>query len=261
MRDLESALCQGTHLKGGVPLGGKAGDPIITCSHDIKSDKNIYVWGDSHARHLLAGLIDTYPAYNIHILYFSSCLSQSGFGGFIYAYEGRTALKEACIDRNRRALEFFQTQGSTSIILHQYFGYEGQFSEAWYDATQKIIDTLALHGHRVAFLGGVPQPGVSLIECLAVPATITIWMNERRCRGNPVLAQRIVHWNKDLSARFPHNFVDISPVFCADSTYCSAIDGNTLIYRDKHHLTFYGAKKMIQAVEYRLSKLLGIRGS
>lgn len=258
MRDIESALCNGTDIVDGIVLGGKADQPIITCSHDRQSNENIYVWGDSHSRHLLAGLISNFPSHNIHILYFTSCLAQSGIGTFIYEYKGRTALKNACIARNKQAMQFFQTQKPTSIILHQYFGYEGQFSDAWYASTEKIITELTAHGNKVAFIGAVPRPAVALAECITVPEIIPDWLLSLRCTGDQKTQKKIFLLNIELEKNISDNFLNPNEALCIDENNCHAVENSNLIYRDKHHLTLYGSVKLIDGVRNELFQMLGM---
>lgn len=258
MRAMESALCKGSDKLHGVRLGSAPGDPIITCSHNVGSEQNIYVWGDSHARHLLAGLISSYPDHNIHILYYTSCPAQSGSNGFVSNFEGREALKQGCVERNAKAKALFAEAKPTAIILHQLFGYDGQFSPEWYAATEEIIELLEGAGHRVAFLGGVPRPGVAMADCVAVPAIISDAQLARRCKGNPTLSHTIVSRNTELSKRFPKNFVDLNGFFCTSPKSCYASRGTTLLFRDKHHLTVWGARMLLSHVQPRLSAVLNL---
>lgn len=258
MRAEESSLCQGTDVIDGVDLGGQAGQPILTCSHNINADQDIYVWGDSHARHLLPGLVEAFPDQNIHILYFTSCMAQSGVGDFIHDYQGRSALREACVDRNRGAIAYFQNLSPTSVILHQYFGYEGQFSSQWYSATEELFETLESRGHRVAFIGGVPRPGVSVAECVAVTALFTNGFIEGRCAVNSELAMQVTGWNAEVAVHLSRHFIDVSPVFCSNEFDCRATDGSTLLYRDTHHLTVYGSRQLIRSIGAELSQLINI---
>lgn len=257
-RDLESAFCGDTHIRDGVKLGGKPDQPIITCAHERQSDRDLYVWGDSHARHLVPGLVETFPDHNIHILYFTSCPSQSGIGDFVYEYEGRTALRDACIDRNERAMAFFLDNDPAPIILHQFFGYDGQFSEEWFDSTRTIIATLTEHGNNLAFVGAVPRPDVHLAECLAVPGTIPDSILLRRCSGDETIQREMFRLNDDVAEKMPGNFINPNVVLCPTGGTCPTIEEDGLIYRDKHHLTPYGSRKLIAGIEAPLSEMLSI---
>lgn len=258
MRADESALCGGTDVLDGVNLGNKPDQPIITCTHDIGSEKNLYVWGDSHGRHLLAGLIEGFPGHNIHILYFTSCLAQSGTAGYVYTYEGREALAQGCLDRNARARAFFKQAAPSAVILHQYFEYEGQFSDAWFAATDEIIAMLEASGHRVAFIGGVAFPEIAMGPCLAVPPLISDARLSQRCVGQEQPAKRIQERNEQLAERFADHFVPVNDFFCSREGQCRTTDGSTLLFRDARHLTLQGARMLIAHIRPRLSQLLGL---
>lgn len=256
MREWESALCNGTDRDGEVQLGGQPGEPLITCESDIGSDKNIYVWGDSHARHLLPGLRKRYDQHNIRIMYYSSCLPQSGYSGFYYNYEGKSALAKGCEERNFEAIRYFQNIKSSLIILHQYFGYEEQFHHNWNSATDFVIGRLKELGHSVAFIGGVPRPDIELANCLTVPPLISNNRLSIRCRGDQSVGEEIRSQNRELAALFPDHFVDVSDFFCSNETGCSATQGAMLLFRDKHHLTTAGSEAMISFIGDDLDRFL-----
>lgn len=257
-RETETAYCEGGRVDEEQKADNNAPDPLVTCVYNSSSDKKLYVWGDSHARHLLPGLATHFPDYNIRILYLTSCLAQSGIAGFRYAYEGRTALAEDCVARNKRAMAFFQEENPAPIILHQYFGYEGQFSPSWYDSTRRIVTELSRKGHRIAFVGAVPRPAVALADCLVVPETIPDWLLARRCRGDRSVQGEIVDGNNRLEQDFPDIFVNINHVLCRPDGSCPIVDGSELIYRDKHHLTEFASKQVVGAIRAQLSDLLGL---
>lgn len=255
MRNMESALCNNTHIINGTELGNEADEPIITCSHNTQSSKNIYVWGDSHARHLLPGLVSNFPNYNIHILYFTSCLAQSGIKNFIYEYENRTALRDACVSRNKRAMEFFKKRKSDHILIHQYFGYKGQFSESWHASTNHIIEELSKYGHRIAFIGAVTRPMKPLGDCIAVPITIPENLLSWRCKGDQEVQKEVFELNDELEKNLGNFFINTNNVLCKSSMNCISVEGSNLIYRDNHHLTLYGSNKLISGIRNNINKI------
>lgn len=251
----ENRLCGGVEAR----FGGDPGDPLLTCSYDIGAPESIYVWGDSHARHLISGLVARYPAHNIQIFYFTSCPSQSGLSDYVYDYEGRAALQDACVARNKAAIDFFASAAPTAVILHQYFGYAGQFTQEWYTATSTLMQELTQYGHSVVFIGGVVQPKSVLSECLAVPAFFSDKMLEARCKASEESYLQISNWNSNVAARFPDHFLDVTSVFCADGFPCASKTGPQLLFRDDHHLSIAGSRFLINALAPTLNQKLGLK--
>ena len=236
-------------------LGGKPGEKLVTCERR-GSGKHVYVWGDSHARHLLPGVAEAFPDVTVDILYYTSCLPQSGIGDYVYEFEGRKALADGCVARNRKALAMFETMAPTTIILSQYAGYEGDDGNLFLDASRILIDRLERAGHAVTWLGAVPYPDRDLGECSAVPATISNARLGLRCRGSEAAFDQIARRNAERARQFPDVYVDITPEFCPDGTYASCVwvsDGRPL-FRDKHHITVDKSIAVIRAVRDRIGR-------
>ncbi|KPB01452.1 acyltransferase family protein [Ahrensia marina] len=253
MREAESAYCGDTHILGDVELGSTPDSPLITCSR-IAGEEHIYIWGDSHARHLLPGIAEAFPAVTIDILYFTSCLPQSGIGEYVYNYEGRQALAETCVKRNREALVMFEKMSPTTIILHQYVGYEDDDGATFLDASRKLVDLLEGFGHTVTWVGGVPYPDRLLADCVTVPAIYSDEMLRRRCTGNKTAFNKIVELNSVRAALFQDVYIDIIPQFCLgeSSTSCSWVKNSRPLFRDKHHLTVDTSIAIIRAIKNRI---------
>lgn len=255
MREMESAYCAGTDLDAGEQLGGKAGEPLITCERSGRGS-HVYVWGDSHARHLLPGVAEAFPDATVDILYFTSCLPQSGIGDYVYDFEGRKVLADGCVARNRQALAMFEAMAPTTIILSQYAGYGGDDSDVFINASRVLIDRLEAAGHSVTWLGAVPYPDRDLGECSAVPATISNARLGQRCKGSKVAFEAIAKRNTERTHRFPDVYVDITSQFCPDGTYSSCewvADGKPL-FRDKHHMTVEKSISTVRAIRDRIGR-------
>lgn len=254
LRHLETDFCDAAVRP---EVRGTEEVPLVTCARDVSAEApGLYVWGDSHARHLVGGLATVYPDHNIRILYFTSCLAQSGLGPFFYTYEGRAQLANDCRARNQAALAFFEAHAPTTVILHQYFGYEGQFSEAWFEATTLLADQLRSMGHQIVFVGGVVQPGEDFVTCYSVPGTLSDDVLEQRCQIDQALSQRIVSQNNILEERFPDIFINPNGAFCKLDGVCAGLDGDTLLFRDRHHLSIDGSVHLVRHIADELERAL-----
>lgn len=255
MRERESAYCAGSDLEGDQQLGGKPGEPLITCQRSGGAG-HIYVWGDSHARHLVPGVAEAFPDDTVDILYFTSCPPQSGIGDYVYDFEGRKALADGCVARNQQALAEFEAMAPTTIILSQYAGYGGDDSYAFINASRVLIDRLAAAGHSVSWLGAVPYPDRDLGECSAVPATISDARLGQRCKGSSRAFEAIAKRNAERARRFADVYVDITPQFCPEGTYssCVWVDGGNPLFRDKHHMTVEKSISTVRSVRDRIAR-------
>ena len=248
MRDQESAFCD---------EGPVSETDLITCRREVSPEADtIYVWGDSHARHLIGGLAHVFPNHNIRILYFTSCLAHSGIGSYLYVYEGRRQLADDCVARNRAALQMFADHSPTAVILHQYFGYEGQFSEEWFTTNDILMSELRGAGHAALFLGGVPQPGPGFADCRAVPALISDRMLDRRCAPDADLGARIEEQNQVLATRLGDTFIAPDQAFCPGDGLCQAINNGMLLFRDSHHLSVAGAERLLTLYRDQIEEIL-----
>lgn len=260
LREAESAICDAGPVAGPVAVSSPM-DDLITCHREVSPEApTVYVWGDSHARHLIAGLAEVYATHNIRILYLSSCMAQSGFAEFRYDYEGRSAMAAECVARNLDAMARFEAHAPTRIILQQYFGYSADLPETWFDATDLILERLAASGHRVAVFGGPPEPGPGFTNCLPVPGVFSDAALDARCRLDRAAADRIAAINAQIAQRFGAVFVDAFAPFCEPGGVCQGRDGDVLLFRDTHHLTTEGSRRLIAARADRLDQLFAGAG-
>lgn len=258
LRDEESSYCGTSHLRNGHEIGATPGDPLITCTINPTGKQTIYVFGDSHARHLGPGLAEHFPKYKVKILYFTSCHAQSGSANYKYDYEGRDALAKGCLDRNMRALKFFETEEPATILIHQFAGYHSDQSEAFFDAAHSLIVRLRSEGHKVLWVGPVVRPDKVVSECASVPFSFPTFFLKRRCSGDPEAAKIVLEYSANLKSKFKDIFIDISPYFCEDKdpNSCRTISENGQpIFRDKHHLSVFGSQEVIEYIKAPLTSV------
>lgn len=253
-RELENDYCSGTHKIEDVELGGKASQPLVTCSREVRGNKTIYSLGDSHARHLIPGLSEAFPDHTISAMYFTSCIAQSGLENFYSAYEGRINLAQACADRNLRAIEFFRNEPPTSILIHQYAGYEGDESEAWFEAADYLLEKLISFGHEVKWIGAVIRPDILVADCLAVPDVYPDEFLEKRCVGDAKIAQLVFQKNQILHDIYPEKYINLNEFFCptGQPENCKVARNGQPLFRDKHHLTTDASILLIETIKLDL---------
>ena len=216
---------------------------LVTCQVERNSEQSIYVFGDSHARHLIAGLESSYPDHNIRIMYFTGCLPNYGTLGYTYSL-GTQALNDACGKRNSEALKFFASIPPTTIIL-SFWMIDADLTEVFKRSISSVVHQLISDGHRVRVLSDVIRPGISLSDCYAVPRTISDKHQEKRCRGNAKLDRKLVSQNEKLAQILgAPPYVDMSRFFCP-SDYCRASIDGKLLFRDSNHLTIDGSRLYI----------------
>jgi hypothetical protein len=220
---------------------------LVTCSTEREAGKTVYVWGDSHAWHLIIGLSKTYPDFNIRILYFTGCRPQSGLFGYRYGYEDRAYYADACAKRNQDALAFFSRAQPTNIILH-YFMSDGEIDfMPLTNATEKLVAALASFGHNVKLLGDVIRPNIYLPDCYSVPPIITDHRQSLHCHGDLTLASHLSAQNDRFAAIFGERFVNPAGAFLADGQYLTVVSDH-LLFRDTNHLTPFGSTYFIGKV-------------
>lgn len=258
LRAQESAFCEGTDSRQGKNLGTAPGDPLVTCVRKRDPDKEIYVVGDSHARHLLPGLSTVFPDHTIQIMYFTSCPVQSGFGDYVFHRKGNPALTQGCIQRNKKVLEFFSNRTSSNVVLHQYSGYAGEGTAGWYAASETFISRLQSSDHKVVWLGPVVYPGKRLNDCVSVPNIYSDQKLSQRCQGDSKVVKSVYSLNETLVQKHPHTYVSLAPFFCPSgtSTSCRFVKGGVPLFRDKHHLTPEASIALLQSYRKSLEEIL-----
>ena len=240
-RNLETEYCGGQEKS----------ESLFTCVDDRHSDETIYVWGDSHSRHLISGLSEKFKNKNIKILYLSSCSPQIGLFGFSYDYEGRELLAKQCVDRNKKALSYFLGISKTTIIFHNYLRKGEGSDKKFINSTVALVDALTSKGHRVKIISDVIRPDEVLSDCYSVPMIFSDSWLQRRCVGDQAKAKMQEAENDKFGAQLPAGiFINMNDFFCGTGVCLAMKDGQPL-FRDEHHLTLFGSEKFI---EYAVQK-------
>ena len=221
---------------------------LFTCQNFRGKDRDIILWGDSHALHLVAGFSEWFPGHNVYVLFMPGCNPQSGFAGYVRPYGSRET--EACVARNRAALELIEAMPPTSVVLSSS---KGPRPEVIVPPTRELVARLEAAGHRVAVLGDVIVPGRNLVDCASVPDWLVSDARvAARCTVDPATVAEDLAYNDKLAALMPDlDLVELDEVQCPDGA-CRFFDKGEVLFRDDHHLTLDGSKLFVGAARDRL---------
>ena len=210
---------------------------LVPCQIFRKAPKDLYAWGDSHAGHLAAGLAKAYPGYNIYIMVRGSCPTPAGLG----TYEQKLAT--SCLERNRKAHDYFLNLPPTNIIVTNYNRLTLP-PRRLVAAMQPLVDALRAKGHTVVFLGDFIPPGINLVDCVAAPPYLVSdrWI-EKRCVAIRKAGASNMAYNRKLS-KLVGDFVSPNRIQCPNQ-HCKFFDGTRLLFRDTHHLNDRGSRLFV----------------
>lgn len=226
-------------------------EDIFSCQNDRGTDRDIIVWGDSHAMHLVAGVSEAFPDHNVHVAYFTGCVPQSGFGGYERAYDDGRA--QQCVDRNYALLDFLQDHRPATVIVTSAKRGRPQEMQG---PLNEVFDRLAqMPQHKFVYLADFIRPNRELAACGSVPsALISDRLIIERCTGDAAAATRELRYNDELAELIPH-FLPVNEVQCPDRV-CDFFENGVPMFRDTHHLTTIGSIRYIAALREDLSAYL-----
>ena len=214
---------------------------LFPCQNHRGKDRSIVVWGDSHAKHLVAGFSERFKDYNIYVSYMSGCVPQSGFKGYVRPF-GADKPTQDCVDRNRATLKELQSGKYDAVFLTSA---KRSTPEIVRPPINLIMRRLSrVEGMKSFYVGDFIRPGVEMIDCVQVPAYIVSddWLTAR-CRGDRATAERDLAYNKNMK-KLIRSFVDVNEIHCPGGA-CLFFDGSTPLFRDTHHLTIAGSVKFV----------------
>ncbi len=233
-------------------LDPAASAALLPCQNFRNSDQDLFIWGDSHAQHLVAGVSHAFPDHNVYVAYSSGCVTQNGFAGYIREHptEADTA---SCINHNKEVLELLRGHRPSAVIVTSA---KRHTPETVAPAINYVLDEVAAAGHRVIYLADFIRPSRMLAECGMVPGYV---LSDRalaeRCTGVEEVARSELAYNDELSTLIAP-FVDIADIQCPRKR-CRYFAGATPLYRDDHHLSTAGSIRFLRALKEkgRLSAL------
>lgn len=228
---------------------------LLPCQNERGAPRTIFVWGDSHALHLVAGISNAYPEYNVYAFYKAGCLPVNGLG--LDDHVDTRAATATCQQQNRTALQLLRRQAPSVVVLSA--SKRGAPAEVA-AATDTLRTTLRGAGHEVIVLGDFIRPGKWLVSCRAVPD----WLIDddfvaRRCAPRSSVIAMEMRYLDIFLAGVP-GAVDVRSVQCPDGSCRFFDDDGTPLFRDSHHLNVLGSTTFLAELHERLGIASGVEG-
>lgn len=262
-RQLESAAQEMPDLRAACHLSTPfQGLPeVSTCMNRSETDSpDLLLWGDSHADHYSPMLDELASDLQFTFLQrtFSTCPPLMGYSHGYSSGHSR---------ENDRHCELFKAEMASELSRLVEGGLSGVvLSASWLGRTssethiaqaeeglRKTVDTLLGHGLRIVVVAPTPVFSVPMTECLArrTEASCSAFQRQREKRREAMLAvmHDIAEHETDVRV------VDFHAQLCPGGK-CHSLLGDTVVYRDEHHLTTRAARELASSAHGDIAWLL-----
>jgi hypothetical protein len=241
------------------PFAGLA--PIEGCMIGHGGSPILVLWGDSHASHLVPALVEQTRLRHMRLLPFT----MGGCKPYVFhasgVARGLGRMYEAdCLSFNaevRSSLPKLKALGATVVVLAARWSVPSWESpkEPWDRELGRTVGEIRAADLDVVLAADVPDFPRSVPECL-------VRINSDMCgrrrdeverdRASAIFAlRRIAH-------QYDHVVVwDPLDDLC-DETRCEAMRDQSILYADRHHLSYEGALSLSRAVGEALDRLMAL---
>lgn len=201
---------------------------FLRCKQSHPGPAEWILLGDSHAEHLFIGLAEAHPKQNIAFYIQSGApyLDAPAFG-VIY----QELLKVTAPKRIFMTMMFASPRRSKT-------------PEDIRAPVTKAVRALQAAGHDVILLGDIPAFDVSPEDCLYAPSISAAMASCTQTQTAAML--KIEPYDRilgDIARETGARFIPLAPAICKEGA-CSIISGDTILYRDEHHLNIVGSKRV-----------------
>lgn len=250
-RQLESAAEDVPDLRGkchlSAPFQGLPDEAMCVNRPDM-APPDLLLWGDSHADHYSPLLDQLSNDLQFAFLQrtFSTCPPLLGYShGYTQGHS----------QENDRNCELFKTEMTSELSRLAEQGLSGVvLSASWLGRTssetrlslaeeglRKTVDTLLGYGLRVVVVAPTPVFSVPMTDCLARRTVESCSNFQRRLEKR---REAILAVMREIAEEEPDvRVVDFHAQLCPGGR-CNSVLGDTVVYRDEHHLTTRAAREL-----------------
>jgi peptidoglycan/LPS O-acetylase OafA/YrhL len=244
---------------------------------------SVFVWGDSHAGHLVPALREIYGKHAVGQVWVGGCLPLPDVAPPVGTSPDTVlpvlaGLRSAkCRERNKSLLHTLLERpnvrlivlgGAWSLFTEENDGKmkKGRFSvdgdpDAPIEKSRRLIATslertvrhFSDRGIEVLLLGDVPSYPKPPSRCLAVSA---MWGRDGKCGLDSATARRHTAYSDALLTRLatlPHVHAFLPSRLLCTGPECAVRLGNIAVYRDTDHLTASAARALAPAMKQALA--------
>lgn len=240
-----------------VPKASKMGCSPDTYDGTLKvcefgntaSPKTYVLFGDSHAAQWFPAAEDLATAQEARLL----VMIKAGCASINVPRYETGSIDPFCEKWKASALQRIQNEKPDLVMmanLHVRQGVDGEnvTSETWNNATKDTLGKMPSEA-RVAVLADTPWFSTSPVQCASLNVE-----NLETCAipRDEVIDPRWVANEKSSVEASGAAYVDMTDTFCTDK--CSPVIGDTLVFRDTHHLTATFVKAIAEPFRERLAQ-------
>jgi hypothetical protein len=221
----------------------------------------LLLWGDSHADHLVPALVEQTKLRRMRLL----TVTMGGCKPYVaHANEiarGFARYEADCLSFNaevRSSLPKLKALGATAVVLAARWSVPTLWEspkEPWDRELNRTVAEIRASGLNVLLAADVPDFPKSVPECLArLNSAMCGRLRDEveRHRASAMVALRRVAQQFDRVVIW-----DPLSELC-DEMRCEAMRNQSILYADRHHLSFEGAQSLSRAVGEALDRLTAI---
>ncbi|MFI5491044.1 acyltransferase family protein [Actinoplanes sp. NPDC051859] len=220
---------------------GAFDDPEVKkpCAYgDLTSKTTVVLYGDSHAGHWFPAL--EAAAHQRHwklvVVAKSACTAADGM---IFLPQLKREFTE-CVQWRKDAWRYIRSLRPAKVLMSSTYptlkllGVTGNLDVEYVAAWQRSLRAVSTPGAEVYFMNDTPWLKASTPECLSehMDDPMACGRERRSAIAEPARRKLVA----DAMRAGGATVIDPTPWFCT-ATDCPPIVGNTLVYRDQHHVT------------------------
>jgi len=223
---------------------------LKSCVYGDPKLPRIVLFGDSHAAHWFPALkaFAASHGYSLESRTKSSCpsvLAGISLNGVPYT---------SCAEWRQKVIDRINSEPVALVVVSNYAASLPRLldGESWEKGLRKTLDSIRA---TTVVLADTPDLKVSTPVCLSAKITAASACGKAR---SAAFTPQVQNAERAAAAGHGSGFIDLSDYLCS-ADRCDPIIGDTLVYRDGHHLTATFSTKLAQPLGEKLAPYLHAR--